>query len=117
MKAKCKRILKPNTVGMIHEALHDITFSLNGRSHPETKVLQETYKSNIKEDMDYLTNFDEDYFNDENRIKLYVLLSSLQNKEIMSHLQDIYIISQQIPPSEDKVIEMINELLDQGVEF
>ncbi|MCL1636261.1 ATP-dependent Clp protease proteolytic subunit [Elizabethkingia bruuniana] len=57
MKAKCKRILKPNTVGMIHEALHDITFSLNGRSHPETKVLQEAYKSNLKEDMDYLTNF------------------------------------------------------------
>lgn len=75
------------------------------------------FRTKYEEALKNLTDFDEDYFNDENRIKLYVLLSSLQNKEIMSHLQDIYTISQQIQPSEDQVIEMINELLDRGVEF
>ncbi|QCO45799.1 hypothetical protein [Elizabethkingia sp. 2-6] len=80
-------------------------------------IINGYFRTKYEEALKNLTNFDEDYFNDENRIKLYVLLSSLQNKEIMSHLQDIYTISQQIPPSEYQVIEMINELLDQGVEF
>ncbi|MDV3603778.1 hypothetical protein CMU86_11485 [Elizabethkingia anophelis] len=75
------------------------------------------FKTKYEEALKNIPNFDEDYFANEDRVKLYVLLSALQNKEIMQYLEYIYLVSLQESPSEEKIILMAEEILDKGIKF
>ncbi len=66
---------------------------------------------------DTIIDFDEDYFEDFNRKKLYVYLSSLYNKEIYDYLCDAYGVALQEKPSKEELKKRIQNLIHKGVNF
>lgn len=97
--------------------MHDAFSLVAGEAIQKGLEFNGYFQTKYEEALKNIPSFDEDYFANENRVKLYVLLSALQDKEIMQHLSDIYTVSQQLPPSEEEIIKMSEELLDNGVGF
>ncbi|AQW96623.1 hypothetical protein BBD31_01360 [Elizabethkingia anophelis] len=101
----------------IHGYMNDAFSLVAGEAIKKGLEFNGYFKTKYQDALRDIPNFDEDYFANEDRIKLYVLLSALQDKEIMQYLSDIYTVSQQLPPSEEEIIKMSEYLLDNGVEF
>lgn len=70
-----------------------------------------------EESADTIIHFDEEYFEDINRKKLYVYLSSLYDEEIYSYLCDAYNIALQQEPSKIELQKRIESLIKNGVNF
>jgi hypothetical protein len=66
---------------------------------------------------DTIYDFNDDYFDNIERKKLYVYLSSLYNSEIYSILIDAYEVVEQLPPTEEDIKLRIKNLIDSGVDF
>jgi hypothetical protein len=74
-------------------------------------------KEKWMESADTIIHFDEEYFDDFNRKKLYVYLSSLYDDEIYSYLCDAYRVALQDIPSKDELKKRVQNLIDKGVNF
>ncbi|UTG66792.1 hypothetical protein J2O02_18385 (plasmid) [Elizabethkingia anophelis] len=61
--------------------------------------------------------FDEDYFDNLDRKKLYVYLSALYNSEIYSILKDAYDVVEKTPPNVEEINIRIKNLIDSGIDF
>lgn len=66
---------------------------------------------------DTIINFDEDYFDDMERKKLYVYLSSLYDEEIYGYLKQAYEVGLQEPPTKTEIEKRIKDLIAKGVNF
>ncbi len=62
-------------------------------------------------------NFNEYYFDDEERRKLYVYLSALYDEEIMIHLKDAYQVASLPELTELHVKGVVDELIKGGTRF
>ena len=69
------------------------------------------------ESADTIIHFDEEYFDDLDRKKLYVYLSSLYDDEIYSYLCDAYEVALQDKPSKEELKIRVQNLINRGVSF
>ena len=92
--------------GLIQEAADNKGIEFDG-------YLQEKWEDSAAT----ITQFNEYYFEDKNRIKLYVYLSALYDKEIMGHLKDAYYVVSLPEPTEEDVIAEIDALIKAGARF
>ena len=70
-----------------------------------------------EESADSVFHFDEEYFEDFNRKKLYVYLSALYDEEIFSYLCDAYVVASQGIPTKKEIKKRIEQLISAGVNF
>lgn len=57
----------------------------------------------MRNTVDTISQFNEFYFEDENRIRLFVYLSALYDNEIMVHLEDAFQVASIPDPTEDDI--------------
>lgn len=92
--------------GLIHEAAINKGIEFDGY-----------FDEKWEDAADTVTNFNEFYFDDEERRKLYVYLSALYDPEIMIHLKDAYYVAGENLPSEEDLKKYVQDLIDKGVRF
>lgn len=92
--------------GLIQEAADKKGIEFDGYLHEKWEDAAEN-----------ITQFNEYYFEDENRIKLYVYLSALYNEEIMNHLKDAYKVASLPEPTEVDIKAEVDALIKAGTRF
>lgn len=93
-------------------------FSLiHGEAQRKGHEFDEYFQKKWEDAANTITQFNEHYFDNEDRIALYVFLSAMIDDEILSFLDDAYEIICQPPLSREKIQLEINKLIEKGTRF
>ena len=75
------------------------------------------FKERWQQSANSIIHFDQEYFDDFKRKKLYVYLSSLYDEKIYSYLCDAYNVASQEAPTKEEMEKRIQKLISEGVNF
>ena len=75
------------------------------------------FKSKWEDSANTIYEFDDEYFDNIDRKKLFVYSSCLYNQDIFNILKDAYEVVEINPPNEHEIREEVKKLLDAGIDF
>lgn len=75
------------------------------------------FKERWEDSANTIIEFDEEYFDNQDRKKLYVYLSALYDDEVYKYLKNAYEVAQLEAPNKEWVKQQVDGLIDKGVRF
>lgn len=90
---------------------------IHGEAQRKGHEFDEYFQTKWEDAADSITQFNEPYFENKNRRKLYVYLSAFIDDEIFGYLQDAYEVVEFEPLTKEQIKHEIDNLIKNGTTF